>query len=440
MEHEENVSRSKRPRRNLVHEDADPTPKASRHTRSIKTPKPTPFSLRSRVADAVPHLPQPVDPDPPPRLPVGTGETHAKTPSRTKSISVSSTRSQPRSRSPTKRMVELLAADKKVERHGAQEGIRSLPTKIQELHARIHKVAAYAKGIVPMEIADDVARTAAVAEPLDPDISVARESSQLSLDALQDQLKALISIQAESTMCANENLNEASWNERVQYPMLRETVRHRPGVHVYNITTAKPLKELVPDNRYGDATAKKMVDYGITLGNKQLQADVIDRLGACTSLDMRRTINPTSYDPLCHRPLAISIETKTPSGGDEEEAMVQLCIWVTAHFNRLRNLLPAGERDGPLEIALPLILVSGPRWSLFFAHDTQDCIVSLICTFYSCLLAWLTRFQSLVTSTTMGETSTLLGCYKVLCALGMLCAWAEKEYAEWFRETILTPE
>lgn len=112
---------------------------------------------------------------------------------------------------------------------------------------------------------------------------------------------------------------------------------------------------LVPALASGDLVASKMVDYAIYLspehaGIKQSVHSLLQRqpLGL-------QSVNQTQYDSLRHRPIAISIETKTPDAEEEEEAKVQLIMWAAAQLRRLRLLNPAAE-----PLVLPLVYVSGP--------------------------------------------------------------------------------
>jgi len=89
------------------------------------------------------------------------------------------------------------------------------------------------------------------------------------------------------------------------------------------------------------------------------------------------TVNQTMYDPVRRQPIAISIETKTPDGS-EQTAMVQLGVWVAAHFDRLRML----SHEDLVSLTLPLLYVSGAEWFLLFASDSAE---QVVCYFLICL-------------------------------------------------------
>jgi hypothetical protein len=197
--------------------------------------------------------------------------------------------------------------------------------------------------------------------------------------------------------------------------MLEQAVRNRPGFEYHNVTTARVIKELVPGNKYGELLKNKMIDYAITLGSPLFSEDqVITRLAA-SPRPLQRTINPSDYSPLCYNPVAISIETKSPDGG-KENGEVQLSVWAMAYFNRLRTLT-----QDPVPITLPVVLVSDEHWKLMFARDLEHSI-------------------EIIDAVDFGDTGDIIGCYKILAALRLLCGWAEDTFLGWFSDRVLKPE
>ncbi len=130
----------------------------------------------------------------------------------------------------------------------------------------------------------------------------------------------------------------------------------------------------------GKILESKMVDYAIALDcDNETQKEIIETLK--DEPPDAASINHTMYSCLRHRPIAISIETKTPDGSTEE-AHVQLLLWATAHFNRLRGLrIRAASKDARL-IDLPMLHVHGADWFALFAVDqVSDGIVSVLYIF-----------------------------------------------------------
>jgi hypothetical protein len=96
--------------------------------------------------------------------------------------------------------------------------------------------------------------------------------------------------------------------------------------------------------------------------------------------------------------------------------MVQLSAWAVAYLNRLRILT-----QDFVSITLPLVLVSGEHWRLMFALDLGRSI-------------WI------MDGVDLGNTGDIIGCYKVLAALRLLCEWAENTFLDWFSDQVLKQE
>jgi hypothetical protein len=143
-----------------------------------------------------------------------------------------------------------------------------------------------------------------------------------------------------------------------------------------------------------------------------------------------QTINQTMYNPLRCQPIAISVETGTPNT-PEQDAIVRLGIWVAAHFNRLRIL----SHEDPVSLTLPLLYISGTQWFLLFACDSAK---QIVCCFLICLTGqFLTFQQELLGKLLIGDTDTIVGCYKLLATLRYLCGWITTTFKDWFELKVL---
>ena len=144
---------------------------------------------------------------------------------------------------------------------------------------------------------DEVEAACKGIEPFLP-FMVASQAANMNREQLTQELKEVIKIRNDTSFCDRKKVHEPSWNERVHSRILQQAVDHISGVEYHNITTARVLGELVPDNIYGEALKKKMVDYAITLGDPVIaENDVSARLGSSVGR-LRRTINPSDYAPL----------------------------------------------------------------------------------------------------------------------------------------------
>jgi hypothetical protein len=230
-------------------------------------------------------------------------------------------------------------------------------------------------------------------------------------EQLMDEFKAMREIRDETSWCKTKHLHEPSWNELVHSRMLKQAVLGRPGLSYYNITTARVIKELVPGNEYGELLKGKMIDFAVTLGSPRIPpANIINRLAA-SPRKLQRTTNPSDYSPLCFEPVVLSIETKSPAGGNEN-GEVQLSVWAMAYFNRLRQLV-----QDPVAMTLPLVLITDARWKLYFASDLAHEIL-------------------LIDAVDFGTTADIIGCYTILEALKVIFRWVEETFAPWYLEGV----
>ncbi|KAI9695442.1 MAG: hypothetical protein M1820_008627 [Bogoriella megaspora] len=324
-----------------------------------------------------------------------------------------STDSKARSRSPTKRMVDLRVAEKTLIPEAATKAA-DVPEDVRGLYRAIRSLAHVPRNVIPLGIEDEVKKDAD-GDLDDLDLLVSMEANAMDREQLMDEFKALRGVRDSTAFCKTKYVNEPTWNERVHSRLLEQAINKRPGFEYHYITTARVIRELVPGTRHGEILKNKMIDYAIVLGSPLLSEDQLITRLATSPRPLQRTINPSDYSPLRYNPVAISIETKSP-GGQKEDGTVQLSIWAMAYFNRLRMLT-----QDPVPITLPLILISDEHWKLMFARDLEDSI-------------------RIIDAVDFGDTGDIVGCYKILAALRILCDWAQDNFLKLVSERVLEPE
>ncbi|KAI9760489.1 MAG: hypothetical protein M1840_002399 [Geoglossum simile] len=381
--------------------DLDATPRPVRARHKPAPAPPIPVLDKTKIPTLTSNIPED-------RLETGREDVDWPASSATKSTS-----SKARSRSPTKRMIDLRVAEKMVISKTAKSPT-DVPEDVRGLYKAIRSLARNSHDVIPLGIEDEVKNDDG-GDLGDLNPHVATKSNGMTKEQLMDEFNALIEIRDSTAYCKNNQVHEPTWNERVHSMMLKRVVRNRPGFEYHNITTARVIKELVPGNKYGEFLKNKMIDYAITLESPFFSEDrVVGRL-ATSPGPLQRTINPSDYTPLRHKPVAISIETKPPDGS-KESGEVQLSIWAMAYFNRLRTLT-----QDPVSITLPLILVSDENWKLMFARDLEHSI-------------------EIIHAVGFGDSGDIVGCYKILAVLRLLCGWAEDTFLGWFSDNVLKPE
>jgi hypothetical protein len=331
-----------------------------------------------------------------------------------------------RSRSPTRRMVDLRIAKKPVVPKTAISST-DVPHDVRTLYKSIQAVARLSKDVIPLGIEVQLwsifltialltlyqteVNEDANGEHDDLEYFVAKTSSGRTYEELKDEFKAMQDIRNQTSVCKGKHLHKPSWSELVHSQMLKQAVLDRSGFSYYNVTTARVIKELVPGNEHGELLKGKMIDFAVTLGSPLVPtAHVVNRLAA-SPRKLQRTTNVSEYSPLCYEPIVLSIETMSPDGGNEE-GEVQLSVWAMAYFNRLRQLI-----QDPVAITLPLLLITGARWRLYFASDLEHEI-------------------HLIDAVDIATTTDIIGCYTILEALRVMLKWAEESFAPWFVEGV----
>ncbi|KAH7147171.1 hypothetical protein B0J13DRAFT_429624, partial [Dactylonectria estremocensis] len=118
-----------------------------------------------------------------------------------------------------------------------------------------------------------------------------------------------------------------------------------------------------------------------------------------------------SYEPVRDRPISVNIETKTPrSSSKESEA--QLSVRTLGHLKRLRSLACTSSSRLSIDVTIPVIYVCGGDWELYFVRD------------------WIEKME-LIEIFSIGDTRTLVGCYKVAAFLWDLGVWIQTVYRKW---------
>lgn len=194
-------------------------------------------------------------------------------------------------------------------------------------------------------------------------------------------------------------------------------------------TTARVIKDLYPKNAGGKDLESKKIDYAISLV-LDTDMDRLVRSRLSTQPRESQVINQTDYSPVRYQPIAINIETK--ANATDDEAMMQLATWISAYHKGVSRFLPPQSKI----TTLPLLYTAVDRWSLYFACDHIDHIVgSFHPGLSSCHV--LTIVQDILGKLALGDTSSLLGCYKLLAIFRRLCTWAVTIFKSWVKDELL---
>ncbi|KAJ4307385.1 hypothetical protein N0V84_012775, partial [Fusarium piperis] len=295
------------------------------------------------------------------------------TPTRSTKTSTTGASKSTRSRSPVKNMADLALAEKPV-RFIYLKSRRDLPADVTSLLNNI-KAVGCGHGIVPKPVVEAVQASLGL---MDPDITddnvyernlwlVGDGNDEIAWD-VNDEFKDLQKVAHRTELCNSENVSESSWNTRVHDLLLDVALTPFQGsISHWDVTRAPITKTYLPRHGSGIDLQAKMVDFCITLDGEPTRRQVVEHLKS----NNHKSINHTDYQPLRFRPIAISIETKTPDGSTEE-AKTQLSVWTSAYIARLRALAATSNKAAGLGITLPIINIQGAQWELLLAVDYMD--------------------------------------------------------------------
>ncbi|KAL8735428.1 MAG: hypothetical protein Q9166_000974 [cf. Caloplaca sp. 2 TL-2023] len=218
----------------------------------------------------------------------------------------------------------------------------------------------------------------------------------------------------------DEDSPESTWNMTVHAPILQTALRgHWKSQEIWykDLTTARVCdKDLLPKVQ-GASVKSKMVDFGIVI-QPQARSTLWDEVVQVCKSQAYHTVNQTDAPHLCKTPIAISMEVKR-AGGSEDEALVQLETWVTAHYNNLRVLLRSRGEEAELPI-LPLIQTQGHEWRLIIAEmDSNESLIILH------------------RGIKLGSTDSMLGIYQIIASIDRLAQWVSADYRIWWTRSVL---
>jgi hypothetical protein len=264
------------------------------------------------------------------------------------------------------------------------------------------------------------------------------------------QLQQLVETARE---CETEHDSEAHWNCAVHYPVLAFALTsHSTRLRPLNCTSATInadyqalLQPPPPSSLRGDA---KKVDFCIVI-----RQSGVDRHPAIADINTSESINHSNHPPLLSNPIVISIETKAASP-NQEEAELQMGVWMTAHFARLRALvvrqcdrrrpgLSSSERGSS-------VLDADTKWRQ--AIDELGFLPGLLVLqheWYFVAATWApprplgssgndgASGVTLWRRIGIGSTATPEGICHIIHVVRRLALWAETVYWPWFRRWAL---
>lgn len=222
--------------------------------------------------------------------------------------------------------------------------------------------------------------------------------------------------------CKHRRVSEARWNGTVHYRVLElafEGYWKERGIWFEDVTSARISDQSLLASIKGKAVSSKLVDLAIIIdsdGNRDLENRIKTKILQQDTKAGQDSINCTSAEYVQFNPIAVAIETKRDvSSGDP---YLQLGIWMTAHFLKLRQLVSPKVSL----LSMPVLRVDGHRWYLLFAT----------------LKTWQTGDQLLlIGDVAIGSTESVAEIYATIAALQRIATWVHNDYRTWFEKNVL---
>ncbi|KAF1997085.1 hypothetical protein P154DRAFT_471486 [Amniculicola lignicola CBS 123094] len=279
-----------------------------------------------------------------------------------------------------------------VERDDLPEDIRVLIEDLQTLCENV--------GIIPSKMQDRIAS--------------AKKRSYWTYETGRDEIDLMIEldmirrVQAAAVSLSSTGDHEPQWYCSVQWPLLDVAFRHMSHIEPKQISHALPIKECLPQTgeRYSES---RLVDFAINLIPQSVSDDSLSEWLRSQPKNLR-TVNQSLYAPLCRHPTMISIEVEV--NGTEEEAWVQIGIWLSAWHERVGQI---GANQGHWVITLPVIIVLNHYWYLYLVVDKGLYI------------------EILQFTESIGDTLSLVKVYRILAVLRRLGEWGLETFEPWFK-------
>lgn len=234
----------------------------------------------------------------------------------------------------------------------------------------------------------------------------------------------------------------------MHYPLLALALGpHSANLRTLNCTSATINSEYqasqAPQSTSVKSDAKK-VDFCIVLRQPS-----ICRHPSITGINSTESINHSNHPSLLTNPIAISIETKA-AAPNQEEAELQMGVWMAAHFARLRALVvcqyerrpgPSRRKEDAFDAEtkwrravgelgfLPGLLVLQHQWFFIAATWTPPSPEGSANYWGHGVTLW--RMIGI------GSTSRPEGICHVIYVVRCLALWAETTYWPWFKRWAL---
>ncbi|KAI0867219.1 hypothetical protein GGS24DRAFT_486286 [Hypoxylon argillaceum] len=257
------------------------------------------------------------------------------------------------------------------------------------------------------------------------------ETDRRPLQDLEYELYQVLDIVEDSQQCSSQGESEAHWNAVVHAPLLRLALGRDKRVGYKYVPGDKIDHRWLPPHSSGFATGSRIVDFVIYLNEDN--DEVMQAALAMLTPDVLCSVNHINPISLQRYPIAINIETKTISR-TEEEARIQLAIWVASQVRRIQALIDDSASKATVlgNMIFPLVFVDADEWTVMFARPMASAPAPVLGPLRPRDLDKL----EIYTKISLGSTETIIGTYRLLASLRALRDWADITFRGWWKELL----
>ncbi|CAF3466943.1 unnamed protein product [Fusarium graminearum] len=243
----------------------------------------------------------------------------------------------------------------------------------------------------------------------------------------------------EAAFCDNKGCSKTDWNTEVHHRVLTAALRPQQGPRRDQLLDFRLSKNASIINEYHVTSASTTVDFCMYIDPKQdKRTKTVETIETIREILPMGMFNHANFSPLSDNPIAVSIETKG-TGEGWENAKLQMEVWMSAHWQFLRQLLEMRQdastklsvlrsRAGEMSFCsdkiwdlpefIPGIIIQGHDWHLVITTAEGEKT-----------MFWQKK--------TLGDTSSSKGIYQIIYNLQLLRQWAQEEYWKWFKDLLL---
>ncbi|KAH6614802.1 hypothetical protein C7974DRAFT_54269 [Boeremia exigua] len=243
--------------------------------------------------------------------------------------------------------------------------IPDFPPLLHRLISELEKIRRRAN-FIPQEFKDSLEVRAHIKLVDDDDFNeltvFTKQPNHMEYFNLKLEFTNMMQVLVASRSMSNKGSLENCWNYSVHFKLLDQAQAAFANLVVEGVAQLKPQTQYLPTEN----TQPKLVDFAVRWQPGDSDGGLIIRLLNPQHPSINHVISEDQDYREC--PMVIPIETKRRNG-DHAQGFAQLTLCAMALFKRLRHF--SGEKS-VVSLPIPMLMVLGDRWFLYFAIDGSE--------------------------------------------------------------------